>query len=86
MLCHQPPSTPCSPTGVLEHLSCLLPGLLALGAHLLSLDDLRSVDIDYLGLAAGLSLETAKVPPSYTDTTIGNSTCGRRRAQRRLGT
>ena len=44
-----------SPTGVLEHLSCFLPGLLALGAHLLPLDDLRSVGIDYLGLAAGLS-------------------------------
>lgn len=44
-----------SPTGILEHLSCFLPGLLALGAHLLPLDDLQSLDIDYLGLAADLS-------------------------------
>ena len=44
-----------SPSGVLEHLSCFLPGLLALGAHLLPLDDLPSLGIDYLGLAANLS-------------------------------
>ena len=44
-----------SPTGLLEHLSCFLPGLLALGAHLLPLDDLHSLGIDYPGLAAGLS-------------------------------
>jgi len=44
-----------SPTGVLEHLSCFFPGLLTLGAHLLPLDDLPSLGIDYLGLAAGLS-------------------------------
>lgn len=44
-----------SPTGVFEHLSCFLPGLLALGAHLLPLDDLPSLGIDYLGLAADLS-------------------------------
>lgn len=44
-----------SPTGVFEHLSCFLPGLFALGAHLLPLDDLPSLGIDYLGLAAGLS-------------------------------
>ena len=45
-----------SPTGVFEHLSCFLPGLLALGAHLLPLDDLPSLGIDYLGLAADLPL------------------------------
>ncbi|KAF9645503.1 glycoside hydrolase family 47 protein [Thelephora ganbajun] len=44
-----------SPSGVLEHLSCFFPGLLALGAHLLPLDDLSSLGIDYLGLAANLS-------------------------------
>ena len=44
-----------SPSGVLEHLSCFFPGLLALGAHLLPLDDLPSLGIDYLGLAADLS-------------------------------
>jgi len=44
-----------SPTGVLEHLSCFLPGLLALGAHLLPLDNLHSVGVDYLGLAAGFA-------------------------------
>jgi len=44
-----------SPTGVLEHLSCFFPGLLALGAHLLPLDNLHSLGIDYLGLAADLS-------------------------------
>ena len=44
-----------SPTGVLEHLSCFLPGLLALGAHLLPLDNLHSLGIDYLGLGASLS-------------------------------
>jgi hypothetical protein len=44
-----------SPTGVLEHLSCFFPGLLALGAHLLPLDDLPSLGIDFLGLAADLS-------------------------------
>ena len=49
-------STHGSPTGVLEHLSCFLPGLFALGAHLLPLDDLPSLGIDYLGLAAGLPL------------------------------
>ena len=43
------------PTGVLEHLSCFLPGLLALGSHLLPLDNLHSLGVDYLGLAADLS-------------------------------
>lgn len=43
-----------SPSGVFEHLSCFLPGLLAQGAHLLPLDDLPSLGIDYLGLAADL--------------------------------
>ena len=46
-----------SPTGVFEHLSCFLPGLLALGAHLLPLDDLPSLGIDCLGLATDLSPE-----------------------------
>ena len=44
-----------APSGVFEHLSCFLPGLFALGAHLLPLDDLPSLGIDYLGLAADLS-------------------------------
>jgi len=44
-----------SPSGVFEHLSCFFPGLLALGAHLLPLDDLPSLGIDYVGLAADLS-------------------------------
>jgi len=44
-----------SPTGVLEHLSCFLPGLFALGAHLLPLDNLHSLGINYLGLAAKFS-------------------------------
>jgi len=44
-----------SPSGVLEHLSCFLPGLFALGAHLLPLDNLPSLGVDYLGLAADLS-------------------------------
>ena len=43
------------PSSILEHLSCFFPGLLALGAHLLPLDDLPSLGIDYLGLAADLS-------------------------------
>ena len=43
-----------SPSSILEHLSCFFPGLLALGAHLLPLDDLPSLGIDYLGLAADL--------------------------------
>lgn len=43
-----------SPSGVFEHLSCFLPGLLSLGAHLLPLDDLPSLGVDYLGLAADL--------------------------------
>lgn len=43
-----------SPSGVFEHLSCFLPGLFALGAHLLPLDDLPSLGIDYPSLAVGL--------------------------------
>lgn len=34
------------PTRLFEHLSCFLPGLLALGAHSLPLDDLGSLGID----------------------------------------
>jgi hypothetical protein len=44
-----------APSSVLEHLSCFLPGLLALGAHLLPLDDLPSLGVNYLGLASDLS-------------------------------
>jgi hypothetical protein len=38
------------PSHHLEHLSCFLPGLLALGAHTLPLDDLASmgINLDYL--------------------------------------
>jgi mannosyl-oligosaccharide alpha-1,2-mannosidase len=46
------------PTRRLEHLSCFLPGLLALGAHTLPLDDLPSLGIDYLQLAEGLDYQT----------------------------
>ena len=44
-----------APSGVFEHLSCFLPDLFALAAHLLPLDDLPSCGIDHLGLAADLS-------------------------------
>src|SRR5882672_3113945 len=46
------------PTHKFEHLSCFLPGLLALGAHLLPLDDLTSLGIDYLRLSDNLDYET----------------------------
>jgi len=36
-----------------EHLSCFLPGLLALGAYTLPLDDLHSVGINFQSLAEG---------------------------------
>lgn len=35
-----------SPSHIFEHLSCFLPGLLALGAHTLPLDKLQLLDID----------------------------------------
>ncbi|EIN09625.1 seven-hairpin glycosidase [Punctularia strigosozonata HHB-11173 SS5] len=38
-----------------EHLSCFFPGLLALGAHLLPLDDLPSLGISWPALSADLS-------------------------------
>ena len=44
-----------APSGVFEHLSCFLPGLLALGVHLLPFNDLHSLGVDYLDLAANLS-------------------------------
>jgi len=46
------------PTQRFEHLSCFLPGLLALGADLLPLDDLESLGIDYLRLSDNLDYET----------------------------
>lgn len=39
------------PSHTLEHLSCFLPGLLALGAHTLPLDDLASMGINLDNLA-----------------------------------
>ncbi|KAG6821472.1 hypothetical protein H0H93_010196 [Arthromyces matolae] len=50
-----PKSGKSSPSHVFEHLSCFLPGLLALGAHTLPLDDLESIgitldDIDSSGM------------------------------------
>ena len=41
------------PSHVFEHLSCFFPGLLALGAHTLPLDDLHSVGIDLQSLVGG---------------------------------
>lgn len=42
-----------APSHVFEHLSCFLPGLLALGAHTLPLDNLESVGIDFHSLVGG---------------------------------
>lgn len=47
-----------SPSHTLEHLSCFLPGLLALGAHTLPLDDLASMDIDFEDLAKHLDADS----------------------------
>lgn len=41
------------PSHVFEHLSCFLPGLLALGAHTLPLDDLAAMGISLAGLSNG---------------------------------
>ncbi|KAF8623208.1 hypothetical protein AX15_006446 [Amanita polypyramis BW_CC] len=41
------------PSHTFEHLSCFLPGLLALGAHTLPLDDLHSIGIDLRSLVGG---------------------------------
>lgn len=43
------------PTHTFEHLSCFLPGLLALGAHTLPLDDLASMGIDLDALSQTFS-------------------------------
>lgn len=48
------------PTHTFEHLSCFLPGLLALGAHVLPLDNLESLGIDYVHLSAALDSESKK--------------------------
>ncbi|KAJ6483716.1 glycoside hydrolase family 47 protein [Mycena vitilis] len=42
------------PTHKMEHLSCFLPGLLALGAHTLPLDDPAALGLDLRALGAGL--------------------------------
>ncbi|KAJ7117470.1 glycoside hydrolase [Mycena epipterygia] len=42
------------PTHKMEHLSCFLPGLLALGAHTLPLDDPAGLGLDLRALGAGL--------------------------------
>lgn len=46
-----------TPTHTLEHLSCFLPGLLALGAHTLPLDNLASMGINLDDLAKDLNAE-----------------------------
>lgn len=46
-----------NPAHDFEHLDCFLPGLFALGAHLLPLDDLPSLGIDFMSLASHLSAE-----------------------------
>jgi hypothetical protein len=46
------------PSHTLEHLSCFLPGLLALGAHTLPLSDLASIGIDLNELAKDLSADS----------------------------
>ncbi|SJL03943.1 uncharacterized protein ARMOST_07300 [Armillaria ostoyae] len=40
-----------TPTHIFEHLSCFLPGLFALGAHTLPLDDLDSMGVNFMDLA-----------------------------------
>ena len=45
-------------THVFEHLACFLPGLFALGAHTLPLDDLPSLGINFTALADSLSPES----------------------------
>lgn len=42
---------------VFEHLACFLPGLFALGAQTLPLDDLESLGVNFASLADGLSAE-----------------------------
>jgi hypothetical protein len=46
------------PSHTFEHLSCFLPGLLALGAHTLPLTDLASIGIDLNELAQDLNTES----------------------------
>ncbi|KAG6833227.1 hypothetical protein H0H87_009848 [Tephrocybe sp. NHM501043] len=48
------------PTHIFEHLSCFLPGLLALGAHTLPLDDLESIGIRQDDIDADGSFGDAK--------------------------
>ncbi|KAG9220455.1 hypothetical protein CCMSSC00406_0003911 [Pleurotus cornucopiae] len=55
------------PSQVLEHLSCFLPGLLALGVHTLPLDDLESLGIDFASLHSGrLSEDGLKAISGYS--------------------
>jgi mannosyl-oligosaccharide alpha-1,2-mannosidase len=51
---------PPKPTYLFEHLSCFLPGLLALGAHTLPLDNLPSLGIDLIKLSEGVNEDSAK--------------------------
>jgi hypothetical protein len=46
------------PAHMFEHLSSFIAGLFTLGAHLLPLDDLGSLGIDFAGLAQGLPVRT----------------------------
>lgn len=47
-----------TPTHTLEHLSCFLPGLLALGAHTLPLDNLASMGINLDDLAKDMNAKS----------------------------
>lgn len=49
-----------NPSHDFEHLACFLPGLFALGVHLLPLDDLHSLGIDFMSLASHLPAENRK--------------------------
>ncbi|KAJ7289221.1 glycoside hydrolase family 47 protein [Mycena rebaudengoi] len=63
---------PGRPTHKMEHLSCFLPGMLALGAHTLPLDDLAAHGVDLRALGAGFGwaeqgYETLARAPSLRD-------------------
>ncbi|KAJ7250458.1 glycoside hydrolase family 47 protein [Mycena haematopus] len=48
------------PSHKMEHFSCFLPGLLALGAHTLPLDDLAALGLDLNALGAGMGWATGR--------------------------
>ena len=51
---------PPKPTYLFEHLSCFLPGLLALGAHTLPLNRLSSMGIDLNKLSEGMNADAGR--------------------------